>query len=153
MNTAQPRETPADVLFECSQSLQAVARELESVALKMRTVSAGVGFQEERPAVSAADPAERLTVNQVAELLKLHRSTVYRAVESGGLPARRYGRAVRISRADATEWHAKPATIVHQPVTKWGRLVEMEERPTAIRRNEGTRRGRIPAGSEGDGSR
>lgn len=53
---------------------------------------------------------ECLTVEQVAELLKLGRNTVYDAANRGQIPHRRIGRRLLFSRTAVLEWLAGKAT-------------------------------------------
>ena len=47
-----------------------------------------------------ADPSELFTVPEVAKLLKLSVTFVWREVRAGTLPTIRLGRSVRVTRAD-----------------------------------------------------
>ncbi len=49
-------------------------------------------------------PAEVLNVDEVAELLKLGRNSVYEAASRGEIPHRRVGRRLIFSRAAVLEW-------------------------------------------------
>jgi excisionase family DNA binding protein len=49
-----------------------------------------------------------LTVDEVAELLRVDRKTAYAVIAAGGLPGvRRVGRSLRISRDAVLEWLSK----------------------------------------------
>ncbi len=50
------------------------------------------------------DMADLLTTNQVQSLLQVDRTTIYRMVESGRLPAIRVGKQWRFSRTDIERW-------------------------------------------------
>lgn len=50
--------------------------------------------------------AEVLNVDEVAELLKLGRNSVYEAASRGEIPHRRVGRRLIFSRAAVLEWLA-----------------------------------------------
>lgn len=45
-----------------------------------------------------------LTVNEVAQLLRMKPPVVYRAANSGELPCYRLGRCLRFSRGDVDRW-------------------------------------------------
>lgn len=60
---------------------------------------------------------EVLTVDEVAELLRVNRKTVYSAIQRGKLPARRLGTAIRISRDQVLRWLADGQAGV-SPATK-----------------------------------
>ena len=45
-------------------------------------------------------PPELLTINEVAPILRVTRSTAYRLVKSGVIPAHRIGGSIRINRAE-----------------------------------------------------
>ncbi len=50
--------------------------------------------------MDAAEPGlhQLMTVNEVAQALRVSRATVYRLVNSGALPGRRVGKSVRVAR-------------------------------------------------------
>ena len=45
-----------------------------------------------------------LNINQVAKLLGLSRTTVYKLIDVEGLPVVRFGRAVRVSSTSLQQW-------------------------------------------------
>jgi excisionase family DNA binding protein len=45
-----------------------------------------------------------LNINQVAKMLSLSRTTVYKLIEVEGLPVVRFGRAVRVSPTSLQQW-------------------------------------------------
>jgi len=47
---------------------------------------------------------EVLTVKEVADLLKLHQTTVYKMIKSGELPAFKIGSDWRFHRSQIAEW-------------------------------------------------
>lgn len=66
-------------------------------------------FPREAPPPSggeeADDPARILTVDELAELLRLERKTVYAAIANGEIPGvRRVGRSIRILRQAVLDW-------------------------------------------------
>lgn len=68
---------------------------------------------------------EYLTVNEIAEHLKLNPQTVRNWIDNGSLPAVRIGRRVRVRRVDlehvlqqGTTVSAKPSAAGHAPVNK-----------------------------------
>jgi excisionase family DNA binding protein len=67
-----------------------------------RGVSA-VGANPYNPAIVRNEPfteARLLTVNEVADLLRVSRMTVYRLIKNGELPALRVGRSYRLREED-----------------------------------------------------
>lgn len=46
-----------------------------------------------------------MTVPEVAQLLRIGRAAVYEAIEAGQLRAARFGRVLRVRRADAWRWY------------------------------------------------
>ncbi|MFN8034943.1 MAG: helix-turn-helix domain-containing protein [Acidimicrobiia bacterium] len=54
--------------------------------------------------------ARFLTVQEVAELLRVSNMTVYRLIKSGALPAVRVGRSFRVSEADVDKYLASGYT-------------------------------------------
>ena len=65
------------------------------------------GLEREVELAKAATPkqetCELLTVDQAAELTKVHPSTIYRMIRSGELRRVRFGRLVRVDRVDLEE--------------------------------------------------
>ncbi len=45
-----------------------------------------------------------LNINQVAKMLSLSRTTVYKLIDVEGLPVVRFGRAVRVSPTSLQQW-------------------------------------------------
>ena len=57
---------------------------------------------------AAALPPELLTVDELAEFLRVERKTLYDAIARGELPGvRRIGRVIRISRSTVLAWLAE----------------------------------------------
>lgn len=66
-------------------------------------------FPQENPPPSGCEDAsvqvQILTVDELAELLRLERKTVYAAIMRGDIPGvRRVGRSIRISRDAVLDW-------------------------------------------------
>lgn len=55
-----------------------------------------------------------LTVNEVADLMRVSRMTVYRLVHAGELPAVRVGRSFRVPQ-DALDAYLRSSTTVEHP--------------------------------------
>lgn len=62
--------------------------------------------------------ADLLTTRQVTDLLKIDRTTIYRMVDSGQMPAIRVGKQWRFARADIERFLAAPTTV--EPVQSAG---------------------------------
>jgi len=50
---------------------------------------------------------EVMTVNELGDYIRIHRSTVYRLLKSQGLPAFKVGNEWRFMRAKVDEWRLK----------------------------------------------
>ncbi|HEY3341998.1 MAG TPA: helix-turn-helix domain-containing protein [Anaerolineae bacterium] len=59
--------------------------------------------------------ADLLTTNQVQQLLQVNRTTIYRMVESGQLPAIRVGKQWRFSRTDIDHWLQTKSVLAAAP--------------------------------------
>jgi excisionase family DNA binding protein len=58
-------------------------------------------------AVDQQPPPELLTVDELAEILRLNRKSAYAMVQRGEVPGvRRFGRAIRVHRATVLRWLA-----------------------------------------------
>lgn len=64
--------------------------------------------------------SELLTVKEVAKLIRVSPMTVYRAVELGTLPHVRFGRTIRVDRADLEAFVLTPRGAVKPkgPITR-----------------------------------
>lgn len=71
---------------------------------------------------------EILTLAQVAKLLRLHRSTVYRMVKQGDIPSVKVGRVWRFSK-DALETWLKGGTGRGATLRRRGRPAQKQEDP------------------------
>ena len=58
-----------------------------------------------------------LTTTQVQDLLQVDRTTIYRMVESGRLPAIRVGKQWRFSRPEIERWLGTAASLVRPTAT------------------------------------
>jgi excisionase family DNA binding protein len=68
-----------------------------------------------------------LTVNEIADYLRVHRSTIYRLLKKGQLPGFKIGRDWRFNVEAIDEWRMKQgAGLLHEAVA--------EEKPPARRR-------------------
>jgi excisionase family DNA binding protein len=59
---------------------------------------------EDAKSNQSIEPPILLKVEQAARLTSLGRSTLFKMIACGDLPAIRYGRAVRIRRSDLLQW-------------------------------------------------
>ena len=55
--------------------------------------------------------ADLLTVEEIADTLKVSKMTVYRLIENRQLPAMRIGRSYRVSNADLTAYLERSRTL------------------------------------------
>lgn len=81
---------------------------LTGMSVRVSLVSPGAGLGAERQADFAApaalgDPGI-MTIDEVAELLRLNRKTVYDLARQGKIPVRRVGRSLRASRESLMRW-------------------------------------------------
>ena len=60
-----------------------------------------LSFVKERP--MALSPGEIMTIEELAEYLKVSKSTLYKLVQNGGLPAQKIGKQWRFSKSAANE--------------------------------------------------
>ncbi len=56
------------------------------------------------------DPPLLIRVDEAARLTQMGRSTLHKMIAAGELPCVRFGRAVRIRRADLEQWISERAT-------------------------------------------
>jgi excisionase family DNA binding protein len=56
-----------------------------------------------------------LTMNEVCELLRIHRSTVYKLIKAGKIPAFRIGSDWRLSKDLILRWIAEQTNFPQQP--------------------------------------
>lgn len=63
----------------------------------------------------ASELGEILTVNEVAEYLKIPKQTVYRMVRSGDLPAFKAGKHWRVQRGELGAWIARQSGNEERP--------------------------------------
>lgn len=107
-----------------------IGDELHLLARVFRA-SAG-GYELPAGGAPANEPAlEMLTPPEVAKLLGLNKSTVYRLIQTGAMPSVKIGRSVRVRRADLAAWsgHTNGDEIeVIQPVTRFGRPREITKK-------------------------
>jgi excisionase family DNA binding protein len=87
--------------------------QLEAIAVRVAEILSAKQLEMHAPVGQA------LTVAEAAERLRVSSKTIYRAVESGRLPAHRVGRAVRID----IDWLAaiktkKPARTAAAPLSR-----------------------------------
>ncbi len=61
-------------------------------------------------------PTEVMTVNEVAQYLRVNPQTVYRKAKAGELPAVRIGRAIRFRRAELEGWLKSLSSNSHATV-------------------------------------
>jgi excisionase family DNA binding protein len=66
---------------------------------------------------------EVLTVEEVANLLKIHRTTVYRMLKSGELPAFKIGSDWRFNRVHIEEWLKSRTQLLRSEPTAPGTKV------------------------------
>lgn len=71
-------------------------------AAKLREAIAAPAKAEATPA--AAPPQEFLTVEEAAELLRVHRTTLYDMANEGVPWAKRIGKQIRVSRTGLLDW-------------------------------------------------
>lgn len=71
------------------------------------------------PNPSGAGGADVMTVNEIAELLRLNRKTVYELVRQGVIPVRRVGRSLRASRETVLRWLSEESSPRERPRTAW----------------------------------
>lgn len=83
-----------------------LAHVLEQAARSLRQL--GAGRVEQRPDASPTGTA-LLTVSEVAEELRVSRSTVYGLIAGGGLPSIKVGSSRRVARSAMLEWIGKRA--------------------------------------------
>ena len=84
-----------------------------------------------------------LTTNQVQTLLRVDRTTIYRMVESGRLPAIRVGKQWRFSRADIERWLQNQTAVMAFPVAQ----ADTDSTPQAQTLSSNQTTGRRPTGS------
>ena len=64
---------------------------------------------------AADDAQEVMTADEVAELLRVNRKTIYAAFKHGELPGRRIGGTIRFSRSRLLEWLAHRQDALGSP--------------------------------------
>jgi excisionase family DNA binding protein len=82
-------------------------------------------LQDDTPASSAAAPAPRLGVEEVAAILSVDHKTVRALIERGELPAKRVGRLLRIDPADLDRMVVTPtgeSSAKPRPAGRYARL-------------------------------
>jgi excisionase family DNA binding protein len=52
----------------------------------------------------ATSPGEIMTIEELAEYLKVSKSTLYKLVQNGGLPAQKIGKQWRFSKSAVEDW-------------------------------------------------
>ncbi|HEY8425788.1 MAG TPA: helix-turn-helix domain-containing protein [Limnochordales bacterium] len=72
--------------------------------------------------MAVVDPLESLTVPEVAQILRLDVSRVYRLIREGRLPGYRIGRTVRVRRATLEAFVAAQEASTGRPTEAPGRL-------------------------------
>jgi excisionase family DNA binding protein len=83
-----------------ARSLRSEVTNTSSVKLPLPSMQSGL-----RGLGPEGAPPDVLTVDELAELLRVERKTAYAAIARGDIPGvRRLGRTIRISRASVLEW-------------------------------------------------
>jgi len=67
-------------------------------------------YHRRRPMKTPFTEARLLTVNEVADLLRVSRMTVYRLIKEGQMPALRVGRSYRLREDDVDDYLSKRYT-------------------------------------------
>lgn len=71
------------------------------------------------PNPSGAGDPDVMTVDEVAELLRLNRKTVYELARQGMIPVRRVGRSLRASRETVLRWLSEESSPRERARTAW----------------------------------
>lgn len=74
------------------------------VSLVSPEAGSGAERQADSPAHAALGDAGIMTIDEVAEFLRLNRKTVYELARQGKIPVRRVGRSLRASREAVLRW-------------------------------------------------
>lgn len=88
-------------MLDAVRDVRAATAQLEQELLTALAVTQSHRSSEE---LNRTSPDEWMTQVELADWLKISRTTVWRLIRKGGIPVHRIGRTVRVRRSDVERW-------------------------------------------------